>query len=326
MRAAAEVRQLVTPGDMMADFVRIYEVGPRDGLQNEPVIVDTSEKLELIEALISAGLRDIEVTSFVNPKAVPQMADADELISQVVDGLSKRANRFVGLVFNQRGYERAINAGCKAMAFGISVSDSFSYRNTHRSAEEGLQATRALVDQAKKDEIWTRVYISAAWVCPFDGPMPPQKTIAYAEQVFEMGVNELAVADTVGQADPLEVGRLMEQLGRRIGMDYLAVHLHDTQALGLANATTALQAGVRTFDTSIGGIGGCPFAPGAAGNLATEDLVFMAYKMGLGTGVDFDKLWDIILHLEESIKRPIGGRIRAWWESTCRVEPSVEFK
>jgi len=322
----AAVWKLVTPGDDMADFLRIYEVGPRDGLQNERVTVDTSEKIELIEGLVSAGLRDIEVASFVHPKAVPQMADADELMSQVVNGIHTGGNRFVGLIFNQRGYERAIGAGCAAMAFGISVSDTFSMRNTHRSAEESLRATRQLVEQAKKDGIWTRVYVSAAWVCPFEGPMSPQKTIAYAEQVFEMGIDELAIADTVGQADPLEVGRLMEQLGRRIGMDHLAIHLHDTQALGLANATTALQAGVRTFDTSIGGIGGCPFAPGAAGNLATEDLVFMAYKMGLGTGVDFDKLWDIILRLEKSIERPIGGRIRAWWESTCRVEPSVEFK
>jgi hydroxymethylglutaryl-CoA lyase len=156
--------------------------------------------------------------------------------------------------------------------------------------------------------------------------MPLQRSIAYADQVWEMGVDELSVADTIGHANPLEVGRLMERLGRRLDMERLAVHLHDTQALGLANATTAIQAGVRIFDSSIGGIGGCPFAPGAAGNLATEDLVFMAYKMGLGTGVDFEKLWGVVLGVEQWIGRPIGGRIRQWWESTCRIEPSVEFK
>lgn len=310
----------------MADYLKIYEVGPRDGLQNEPVHVDTLEKLHLIEGLLAAGLQNIEVASFVHPQAVPQMADADELMSLVMKHVSPGLNRFVGLVFNQRGYERAIDAGCRAMAFGVSVSDTFSLRNTHKSAQEGLQIVKQLLDKAQKDGIWTRVYVSAAWICPFEGPMPPQKTIAFAEQVFEMGAHELAIADTIGQANPLEVGRLMEQLGRRFGMDFLAVHLHDTQALGLANATTALQAGVRIFDTSIGGIGGCPFAPGAAGNLATEDLVFMAYKMGLGTGVDFDKLWAIIFRLEQAIGHPIGGRIRAWWESTCRNEPSVEFK
>jgi hydroxymethylglutaryl-CoA lyase len=244
----------------------------------------------------------------------------------VMNDFDQEPVRFIGLVFNQRGYDRAIGAGCRAMAFGISVSDTFSMRNTRMSAEEALQVTRKLVRQAKNDGIWTRVYISAAWICPFDGQMPPHRTIAYADRVWDMGVDELVVADTIGHANPLEVGRLLERLGRRIGMEKLAVHLHDTQAMGLANATTAIQAGVRIFDTSIGGIGGCPFAPGAAGNLATEDLVFMAYKMGLGTGVDFDKLWGIVLGIERSIGRPIGGRIRPWWESTCRIEPSLEFK
>jgi hydroxymethylglutaryl-CoA lyase len=309
----------------MSDYLKIYEVGPRDGLQNESVPIDTAQKLILIDGLVSAGLREIEVTSFVHPKAVPQMADADDVMRNVMNNFNQPV-RFVGLVFNQRGYDRAIAVGCRAMAFGISVSDTFSMRNTRMSTEEAIQVTRKLVRQAKKDGIWTRVYISAAWICPFDGPMSPQKTIAYADQVWGMGVDELVVADTIGHAGPLEVGRLLERLGRRIGMEHLAVHLHDTQALGLANATTAIQAGVRIFDTSIGGIGGCPFAPGAAGNLATEDLVFMAYKMGLGTGVDFDKLWGIVLEIEQSIGRSIGGRIRPWWESTCRIEPSLEFK
>ncbi len=310
----------------MSDYLKIYEVGPRDGLQNESVPIDTGKKLLLIESLLSAGLREIEVTSFVHPKAVPQMADADEVMRRVMNDHNLEGVRFVGLVFNQRGYDRAITAGCRAMAFGISVSDTFSMRNTRMTAEEAIQVTRNLVRRAKGDGIWVRVYISAAWICPFDGPMPAQKTIAFADQVWEMGVDELVVADTIGHANPLEVGRLLERLGRRYGMKHLAVHLHDTQAMGLANATTAIQAGVRIFDTSIGGIGGCPFAPGAAGNLATEDLVFMAYKMGLGTGVDFDKLWGIVLGMEQTIGRPIGGRIRPWWESTGHIEPSVEFK
>lgn len=310
----------------MSDYLKIYEVGPRDGLQNESKSIDTQQKLKLIRKLVSAGLQQIEVTSFVHPQAVPQMSDADQVMRSIMNDKDLRPERFVGLVFNQRGFDRALNAGCQAMAFGISVSDTFSLRNTRMTAEEGFAITRSLVRQAKDIGIWTRVYISAAWVCPFDGPVSPQKTIAFAERVYEMGVDELAVADTIGQAGPLEVGRLLEQIGRRIGMEGLAVHLHDTQAMGLANATTAIQVGVRRFDTSIGGMGGCPFAPGAAGNLATEDLVFMAYKMGLGTGVDFDKLWEIVLSLEGLIGRKIGGRIRPWWESTCRIEPSVEFR
>ncbi len=310
----------------MTDYLKIYEVGPRDGLQNEAVQISTEQKLLIIDGLVSCGLRAIEATSFVHPLAVPQMADADDVMRAALNKHGQGPVQLIGLVFNQRGYDRAIASGCRAMAFGISVSDTFSLRNTRMSADRALQVTRDLVRQAKRDGIWVRVYLSAAWICPFDGPMPLQRSIAYADQVWEMGVDELSVADTIGHANPLEVGRLMERLGRRLDMERLAVHLHDTQALGLANATTAIQAGVRIFDSSIGGIGGCPFAPGAAGNLATEDLVFMAYKMGLGTGVDFEKLWGVVLGVEQWIGRPIGGRIRQWWESTCRIEPSVEFK
>lgn len=307
----------------MPDFIKIYEVGPRDGLQNEATHLDTAQKNRLVSGLVAAGVRHIELTSFVHPKAVPQMADADQLMA---------ANRqtfpdvdFVGLVFNQRGYERAVAAGCRAIACGVSVSETFSQKNTRMSQQEALSVSRELITQARRDGLWTRAYVMTAWVCPFEGPTPPLRTVAIAEQLWEMGVDELAIADTIGFAQPLAVGELMENLGRRLDMARLAVHLHDTQAMGLANATTALQAGVRIFDSSIGGLGGCPFAPGAAGNLATEDLVFLAYKMGLGTGVDFEQLWHVVHELEGFIGRPIGGRIRAWWESYCRTEPAVAF-
>lgn len=310
----------------MNDRLKIYEVGPRDGLQNEAAIVSTENKLALIEGLVSAGIRYVEATSFVHPKAVPQMADADDVMRKTRANHMGQSVRFVGLVFNQRGYERAISSGCREIAFGVSVSDTFSRRNTGMSAEQLMQVTGELVEQAKTDGLWNRVYISAAWVCPFEGPIRPRKAIAYVEMVNEMQPDEISIADTVGYATPLEVGHLMDQLARRLDIDHLAVHLHDTQALGLANASAAMQAGVRIFDTSIGGIGGCPFAPGAAGNLATEDLVFMAYKMGLGTGVDFDKLWSIVYELEQWLGRPIGGRIRPWWESMCKIDPSISFK
>jgi hydroxymethylglutaryl-CoA lyase len=310
----------------MTESLKIYEVGPRDGLQNEAVAVSTEQKLVLIDGLVSAGLRHIEVTSYVHPKAVPQMADADKVMQKTLAAHQAENVRFIGLVFNQRGYERAISSGARAISFGVSVSDTFSQQNTGMPAGQLMQNTRKLVEQAKQDGLWTRVYISAAWVCPFEGPMPPQKAVAYAELVAEMEPDEIAIADTVGYANPLEVGRLLEQLGRRMDIKRLAVHLHDTQALGLANALTAIQAGVRIIDSSIGGLGGCPFAPGAAGNLATEDLVFMAYKMGMGTGVDFNKLWALIYELEKWVGRPIGGRIRPWWESMSDVDPSISFK
>ncbi|MCP4360675.1 MAG: hydroxymethylglutaryl-CoA lyase [Chloroflexi bacterium] len=308
----------------MPDYIKIYEVGPRDGLQNEATPVNTVQKNQLVDGLIAAGLQHIELTSFVHPKAVPQMADADELM---------QANRqkypqtdFIGLAFNQRGYDRALATGCRAMAFGVGVSETFSQKNTRMSPQKALEITRSLTAQAKRDGIWTRAYVMTAWVCPFEGPTPPQRTVALAEKLWDLGVDELAIADTIGFANPLDVGRLMEKLGRHLDMNRLAVHLHDTQAMGLANATTALQAGVRIFDSSVGGLGGCPFAPGAAGNLATEDLVFLAYKMDIGTGVDFQRLWDVVHDLETFIGRPVGGRIRAWWESYCRTEPSVEFR
>ena len=313
-------------GLVMNGYLRIYEVGPRDGLQNEAISLSTSQKVGLIRQLVAAGLRKIEVTSFVHPKAVPQMADADDVMTLLSEDSKDPSRQFVGLVFNERGYDRAIASGCRAMAFGISVSDTFSLRNTRMGAEEAVNTTRILVERAKRDGIWNRVYLSAAWICPFEGPMPGHRTIAFADKIWEMGIDELVVADTIGQASPLEVGRLMEQFGRRFDINRIAVHLHDTQALGLANATTAIQVGIRIFDTSIGGLGGCPFAPGAAGNLATEDLVFMAYKMGLGTGVDFNKLWEIILEVEKWVGHPIGGRIRQWWESSNKEEPLVTFR
>jgi hydroxymethylglutaryl-CoA lyase len=310
----------------MPDYLKVYEVGPRDGLQNESTPIGSEDKARLIDGLVEAGLRSIEVTSFVHPKAVPQMADADQIMAQTMARHGAEQRQFVGLVFNERGYERAIESGCRAISIGVAVSEAFSRANTGMSNAEALAKARKLVGWAKRDGLWTRVYLSAGWVCPFEGPVRPERTIAHAERLWEMEMDELAIADTVGHANPLEVGQLMEELGKRLDMDKLAVHLHDTQALGMANSTAAIQAGVRIHDVSIGGLGGCPFAPGAAGNMATEDLVFLAYKLGLGTGIDFVALWDVVYQIEKLIGRRVGGRIRAWWESSGRIaqeEPAL---
>jgi hydroxymethylglutaryl-CoA lyase len=310
----------------MPDYLKVYEVGPRDGLQNESALISSADKTQLIDGLVEAGLRSIEVTSFVHPQAVPQMADADQIMAQMMARHGAEGRQFVGLVFNERGYERAIESGCQAIAIGVAVSEAFSRANTGMSNAEALAKARKLVGWARRDGLWTRVYLSTGWVCPFEGPVRPERTIAYAEQLWEMEMDELAIADTIGHANPLEVGRLMEELGKRLNMDKLAVHLHDTQALGMANSTAAIQAGVRIHDVSIGGLGGCPFAPGAAGNMATEDLVFLAYKLGLGTGVDFVALWEVVSLIEKLIGRQVGGRIRAWWESSSRMaqeEPAL---
>ncbi|MCA9969053.1 MAG: hydroxymethylglutaryl-CoA lyase [Anaerolineales bacterium] len=308
------------------DYIKIYEVGLRDGLQNERNPIDTAKKKRLLDGLVDAGLQHIELTSFVHPKYVPQMADADAMMQHAMQTYGDVVQQFVGLVFNQRGYDRALATGCNAMAFGVAVSETFSQENTRMSPARALEITRDLVAQARRDGIWTRVYLMTAWVCPFEGHVSPWRTIAMAERIWELGIDELAVADTIGHAHPLEVGQLMEELGKRLDMNRLAVHLHDTQAIGLANATTALQAGVRIFDSSIGGLGGCPFAPGAAGNLATEDLVHLCYKLGIGTGVDFTKLWDVVHEMEKWVDRPVGGRIRAWWESVCATKPDLTFE
>lgn len=309
----------------MIETLKVYEVGPRDGLQNEPIPLDTAAKLRLVSGLVAAGLRHIEATSFVNPRAVPQLADADEVMATIIRDYADEPVEFVGLVFSDRGYDRAFESGCRSMAFGAAVSDTFSLRNTRNTSAEAFETARRLVRRAHGDGVRTRAYLMTAWVCPFEGPILSHRALALAQQVWDLGVDEMAIADTIDYAQPLEVGRLFERLARTIPMGRLAAHLHDTQALGLANAYAALQAGVRVFDTSIGGLGGCPFAPGAAGNLATEDLVFLAYKMELGTGVDFPALWSVVGDLEQVIGRPIGGRIRAWWESTDRHEPTLGF-
>jgi hydroxymethylglutaryl-CoA lyase len=308
----------------MSDFLKIYEVGPRDGLQNEATLIHTDQKKALVKGLVAAGLNHIELTSFVHPKAVPQMADADELMTFSRQNYPEKT--FIGLIFNQRGYDRAVAAGCRAMAFGVSVTETFSQKNTRMSSQRATEITHDLMAQAKRDGIWTRIYVMTAWVCPFEGLTPAHRTIRLAEKLWEFEPDELAIADTIGFASPLDVGHLMEALGRRLEMPKLAVHLHDTQAMGLANATTALQAGVRIFDSSVGGLGGCPFAPGAAGNLATEDLLFLAHKMGFGTGVDFARIWDVVHQIEAFVGRPIGGRIRQWWESQCLLEPNLAFE
>lgn len=307
----------------MSDYLRIYEVGPRDGLQNEATLVSTAQKLTLIKGLVEAGLEEIEAASFVHPKLVPQMADAEAIISQVMPAFPQ--TKFVSLILNQKGYDRAYAAGSRRMAYGVAVSDTMSQRNSGMSSSKALELGKQLLKRAQQDNVWLRLYLITAWVCPFEGPIPPRKSIAYAEALWEAGAGELAVADTIGHAHPLEVGWMMEELGKRLDMNRLAVHLHDTQAMGLANAGTAIRAGVRIIDASVGGLGGCPFAPGAAGNLATEDIVFMAYKMGMGTGVDLPKLWQTVYQAEAMVGRRIGGRIRNWWEANCDQLPLPPF-
>ncbi len=288
--------------DFGFDRVRIVEVGPRDGLQNQPRVLPTEQKLELVARLFQAGLEDVEVTSFVRPDRVPQLADADELMRRAI-GLGPRA---IALVANRRGLDRALAADAQAISLIAAASEGFSRANTGRSVAEGLAELRELAKAAKEQGLWVRGYVSTCFHCPYDGPVAPARALSALDAVAEAGVDEVVVSDTLGDADPAQVVALCEPMLRSVGPDRLALHLHDTQEMAVANVLVALQLGVRNFDGSIGGLGGCPFAPGARGNVATEKVVRLCEGLGLTTGVDLEKL--------DVAKRVLG----------CRSSPTVE--
>ena len=303
----------------MGEFVRICEVGTRDGLQNEKANITTDDKKAMIDGLVASGLSCLELTSFVSSKAVPMMADADEIMAYTRNNHSDVKG--MGLIFNERGYDRAKASGCDSVALVFVVSESLSETNTKRKPDDWIEKYKTLIPQMKADGIWVRAYLAAAWICPYDGQISPERVFKYADILWDLGVDELCPTDVIGQAHPVQVGSLLEDMGKRYDISKLAVHLHDTQSLGLANAYAAIQAGVRTLDTSVGGLGGCPFAPGSAGNLATEDLVLMLHKMGYETGVNLDKLWQIVYEIEPKFNRPLGGRSRAWYDGELTKKP-----
>lgn len=269
-----------------ATAIEIVDVSPRDGLQNEQTVFTTDEKLRLIDFAISAGLRRIEVTSFVNPKRVPQMADADEL--------SKRLPKnndidFIGLVLNMKGAERAVAAGFDELGAVSVASDSFAQKNQGQTRLESGKIAASIVAMAKAEGKRCSVTIGASFGCPFEGNVPHQNVIELAEIAAEAGADEISLADTIGVGDPWNVEALFEKV-RAVTKDIpLRAHFHNTRSTGIANAYAAIKAGVRTFDASFGGIGGCPFAPGATGNVPLEDLIYMLHRGGLVTGVDLPK-------------------------------------
>jgi hydroxymethylglutaryl-CoA lyase len=263
--------------------VRIVEVGPRDGLQNEPDPIPTHDKLAFINALAAAGLRDIEVTSFVSPRRVPQLADADELACQLP---SRPDVVYSALVPNRRGLERAIAAGIRRIAVFTAASETFTQKNIGMSIAQSLETFADVLDAARVQNISARAYVSTAFVCPYEGDVPREKVRDVAEALLSMGVDEVAVSDTLGAAAPRDVQHTIGYLLHTIPPEKIALHFHDTYGTALANVYAGLQLGITTFDASAGGLGGCPFAPGAAGNLATEDLVYMLDRMNIESGVD----------------------------------------
>ncbi|MBL8933695.1 MAG: hydroxymethylglutaryl-CoA lyase [Archangium sp.] len=285
--------------------VDVYEVGPRDGLQNELRTLPTPDKVRLIEALIAAGEKRIEVSSFVSPRWIPQLADAEKLLTL----LPKHDDvAFTALVPNLKGLERAAAAGLKEAAVFLSVTESHSKKNINKSVAEAVAAAREVAQGARSAGMRVRCYLSTVWGCPYEGLVPVSRVVEVVKQIADIGLYQLSLGDTIGIGTPNQTAQIVEEVSKLVPLTQIALHLHDTRGTALANALVGLQLGVTTFDSSIGGLGGCPYAPGAAGNLATEDLVFMLHGMGVQTGIDLPKLVEAGELAQELIGRKLAGK------------------
>jgi hydroxymethylglutaryl-CoA lyase len=290
----------------MMERVRIVEVGPRDGLQNEKQNVSTATKLDLIERLTATGLRDIEVTSFVSPKWVPQMADHAE----VMRGLRRHPGvKYPVLTPNLQGFEAAIAEGATEVAVFASASEGFSQKNINCSIDESLDRFVPVTDAAKRLGVKVRGYVSCVVACPYDGPVAPQQVAHVAARLHEMGCYEVSLGDTIGVGTPGSVLRMLEAVAHRVPVAGLAGHYHDTYGMAVANVHASYDFGLRVFDSSVAGLGGCPYAKGATGNVATEDIVYLLHGLGADTGVNLDSLVDCGAWISALLKRDNGSRV-----------------
>jgi hydroxymethylglutaryl-CoA lyase len=281
--------------------VTIIEVGPRDGLQNEKLFVPTDIKKQFIEGLRNAGLKEMELTSFVSPKWLPQMGDAAEIVTDCLDAEA----RDIVLAPNRKGIDRVYSTDCQAVAVFVGVSNSFNLKNINKTTKDSMTELKPIIYELKEKNYFVRACISTAFYCPYEGKINEIDTIKLCEEFVAAGVDELSVADTIGMAAPNESFSLFSQLKKQFTKTLLTAHFHDTRKLALANILASLQAGIDRFDTSAGGLGGCPFAPGAAGNAATEDVVYMLERMGIDTGVDLNKLMEAIEVVRPHLSRQI---------------------
>jgi hydroxymethylglutaryl-CoA lyase len=302
------------PRDPLAgvpDKVSIYEVSPRDGLQNESVTVPPAGKLRLIEALAAAGLRRIEITSFVSPKWIPQLADADDVAAAVIlkHGALPESPSWSALCPNPRGLERAKNAGIREIAIFLSSSETHNKKNVNRTIAETLADYRETVRPARDAGMRVRGYLSTVWGCPYEGDVPAERSIAIAKELHAMGCYQISFSDTIGAGTPKFTREIMTRALAELPNEAIAMHMHDTRGTALANVLVGLELGVRTFDGSVGGMGGCPYAPGAAGNVATEDLVYMLHGMGIETGIDLARLIEAARVAESVVGRPLPGKV-----------------
>ena len=291
----------------MSDQVRIVEVGPRDGLQNEKTPVSVAARIAFIEALIGAGLHTVEVGAFVSPKAIPQMVGSD----QVLRGVSRLAGEFHVLVPNEKGYEAARAAGAKVVSVFAAASEGFSRANINCSVAESIERFKPVLARAKADGVRVRGYVSCVLGCPFDGEVKPQAVADVAKTLWDLGCYEVSLGDTIGVGTPLKARQRLRAVGAQVPTKNLAMHFHDTYGQALANLYAGMEEGVRVIDAAAGGLGGCPFAPGATGNVATEDVVYMLEGLGVKTGVDMAKLVAATNEMSKLIGRPPVSRVAA---------------
>lgn len=290
----------------MPHSIELVEVGPRDGLQSEPEVVSTQIKLELIQRLVDAGLRRIEVASFVHPKLVPQMADAEAVMA----GLPRKPGvQYVGLVLNRKGFDRALAAGCTEIGMVTAATDSFAQRNQGASVEDTILAWEEIALLARAAGIRAQVTVSVAFGCPFEGEVPTSRVVEIVRRLAMSNPLEIALADTIGVAVPDQVTRLLREVSAAVPHIPLRCHFHNTRNTAVANAHAAVSAGIRTLDASVGGVGGCPFAPNATGNVATEDLLYMLSRSGYDTGVDLERLIQTARWLETQRSKPVPSML-----------------
>jgi hydroxymethylglutaryl-CoA lyase len=283
--------------------VTIIEVGPRDGLQNDPSMVPTTIKTEFIHALKRAGIKEMEITSFVSPKWVPQMKDASEIVRSINDSA-----RNIVLTPNRKGVDLALLENCEAVAVFVGVSNTFNMKNINKTTSDSLKELKPIITELKEKNIFVRACISTSFYCPYEGKISVDEVISLCSAFVDSGVDELSVADTIGMANPKESFELFSRLNELFPQTLLTAHFHDTRGMALANVFAALQAGIHRFDTSAGGLGGCPFAKGATGNVSTEDVVFMLHQMGISTGIDIRALRDAVKLIEPYLTRSIESK------------------
>ena len=292
--------------------VTVVEVGPRDGLQNEAAHVSVDDRVAFCDALLAAGLPVVEVGAFVSPKWVPQMAGSDELFRR----LRKRPGaRTPVLVPNRKGYEAARDAGCREIAVFTAASETFNRRNINASIDESFARFAEFVPEAKRDGTWVRGYVSTCFGCPYEGKVAPEKVVEVARRLVEIGCDEISIGDTIGVAVPTQSRDVMGLLLGVVPAERLAVHFHDTRGTALANVLAALDVGIAIVDSSAGGLGGCPYAPGASGNLASEDLLYMLHGMGIATGVDLDK----VVAASRAMEPRLGRALPSKYLQACRA-------